>query len=412
MQNILVLINEVYPYGNDESFLETEISHLKLFDKVLIFPCSAYESDIMRVTPENVKAYCPKQTKSRFIKICRYILAVFKKLTIKEIIRLVRIKKFGFEALRSLLSFVSIAEKNIKEIKSKLSENKIDKLTSVVFYSYWMHFHSYIAIKLKQKYPNSIAISRCHGFDLYEYRNKLDYIPLRPWILEHLDKIFSISRDGKSYLENRYSNCKTNIQVSRLGTLDYGVNSINIKKRPFKVVSCSWVLPVKRLDRIIGALSQLTGLEIHWTHIGDGELLNEIKRYAEKKLPSNIMYEFKGAISNKEIMSLYKTEDAHIFVNVSESEGIPVSIMEAMSFGIPTIATNVGGVNEIVIDGYNGYLLSKDFSNNELALKIKEVCHMKERDYQQLRFNSRSYWEQNYNQSRNYQEFTKIMLGE
>ena len=42
--------------------------------------------------------------------------------------------------------------------------------------------------------------------------------------------------------------------------------------------------------------------------------------------------------------------DFDLFVNMSLSEGIPVSIMEAISFGIPIIATNVGGNAEIVND--------------------------------------------------------------
>ena len=59
-----------------------------------------------------------------------------------------------------------------------------------------------------------------------------------------------------------------------------------------------------------------------------------------------------------------------MFINVSSTEGIPVSIMEAMSFGIPVIATAVGGTPEIV-NNENGYLLSKDPSAKELAEVIQ-----------------------------------------
>ncbi|MFR4320263.1 MAG: glycosyltransferase [Blautia massiliensis (ex Durand et al. 2017)] len=45
-------------------------------------------------------------------------------------------------------------------------------------------------------------------------------------------------------------------------------------------------------------------------------------------------------------------------MNVSSSEGIPVSIMEATSFGIPGIATDAGGTKEIIRDKENGVLLS------------------------------------------------------
>ena len=69
-------------------------------------------------------------------------------------------------------------------------------------------------------------------------------------------------------------------------------------------------------------------------------------------------------------------------MNVSESEGIPVSIMEASSFGIPVIATNVGGVGEIVENGYNGLLLNKDFLNRDLSVCLKSIACMVDNDYQ------------------------------
>ena len=47
-----------------------------------------------------------------------------------------------------------------------------------------------------------------------------------------------------------------------------------------------------------------------------------------------------------------------LFVLPSLSESLPVSIIEAMSFGIPVVATDVGGVPEIVADGETGYIIS------------------------------------------------------
>ena len=58
---------------------------------------------------------------------------------------------------------------------------------------------------------------------------------------------------------------------------------------------------------------------------------------------------------------------------MSETEGIPVSIMEAQSYGIPVIATNVGGTSEIVHDGINGVLLSRNFDTADLLNAIETV---------------------------------------
>jgi len=48
-------------------------------------------------------------------------------------------------------------------------------------------------------------------------------------------------------------------------------------------------------------------------------------------------------------------------MNLSETEGIPVSIMEAQSAGVPILATNLGGTSEIV-NNENGFLVEKDFN--------------------------------------------------
>ena len=59
-------------------------------------------------------------------------------------------------------------------------------------------------------------------------------------------------------------------------------------------------------------------------------------------------------------------------INVSESEGLPFSMMEAISFGIPVIGTNVGGVKEI-INNDTGILLEKDFEIKSLSSLIDNL---------------------------------------
>ncbi|MFR7830732.1 MAG: hypothetical protein ACLU3F_04620 [Blautia wexlerae] len=78
---------------------------------------------------------------------------------------------------------------------------------------------------------------------------------------------------------------------------------------------------VKRLDLLINALSQIKAIPIKWTHYGDGILMDEIKKMAKDKLRDNIQYEFKGNVSNTELMKQYQDKNYYVFVNVSSSEG-------------------------------------------------------------------------------------------
>jgi glycosyltransferase involved in cell wall biosynthesis len=73
-----------------------------------------------------------------------------------------------------------------------------------------------------------------------------------------------------------------------------------------------------------------------------------------------------------------------LYLNTSLHEGIPISILEAMSYGIPIIAPNVGGLEEILDDGIQGYLVEgrepKVFANRCLNIyNNKLLKHSMER---------------------------------
>lgn len=104
---------------------------------------------------------------------------------------------------------------------------------------------------------------------------------------------------------------------------------------------------------------------------------------------------------NQEVQRFYASHCITALVNVSETEGIPVSIMEAGSYGIPAIATDVGGTHEIVHDGLNGLLLKKDFSDEELLNAINIVFSNIER----FREESTKVWEQLCDATTNYRDF-------
>src|SRR5690606_13386262 len=96
--------------------------------------------------------------------------------------------------------------------------------------------------------------------------------------------------------------------------------------------------------------------KIEWHHFGDGLEFEELKKKIKTLNKKKIAVILHGWATQADILKFYELYFVNWFVNVSESEGIPVSIMEAMSFGIPVIATDVGGTSEIV-NTDTGYLL-------------------------------------------------------
>lgn len=151
----------------------------------------------------------------------------------------------------------------------------------------------------------------------------------------------------------------------------------------YTIVSCSNIIPVKRCNKIVDILSCLDGFQIQWFHFGDGEEREKLIQYTQNKLSDNVSFHIDGAIPNSELMDFYKNTQVDLFINVSDSEGIPVSMMEALSFGIPVIATNVGGTSEIITDGVNGFLIEKTLKRI-LFLRRLWKCFRTDRDYLEL----------------------------
>lgn len=166
------------------------------------------------------------------------------------------------------------------------------------------------------------------------------------------------------------------------------------------IVSCAYIRSIKRLDLIMEALPLVAGCEIDWHIIGDGPDRDKLE-FAAKELPENIHCIFHGDCSKKDISEIY-TLPIDCFINVSVSEGLPVSIMEAISAGIPIIATDVGGTGEIVNES-TGALIEKDFNINDLAnIIMSQMPKFKDLEYRRLVF---KHWEDCFNANTNYINF-------
>ncbi|HDO26248.1 MAG TPA: glycosyltransferase [Nitrospirae bacterium] len=119
------------------------------------------------------------------------------------------------------------------------------------------------------------------------------------------------------------------------------------------VISCVANLrPVKGHIFLIKALSILKEMNFSVLIIGEGDLKDRlVERSAEKGLDDKVFF-LGGRTDIPELLAI-----TDIFVLPSLSEGMPVSVMEAMASGVPVVATDVGGVSELVIDGETGFLV-------------------------------------------------------
>lgn len=105
-------------------------------------------------------------------------------------------------------------------------------------------------------------------------------------------------------------------------------------------------------------------------------------------------------LSHDQVMNYYKEHHFDVFINMSTNEGVPVSIMEAASFGIPIIATNVGGTSEIVQPSV-GMLLSSNPTIDEICKTIEEVLSGN--------YSPREFWKTHYSAEGNYKRFAQFL---
>ncbi|MBM3291313.1 glycosyltransferase [Candidatus Bathyarchaeota archaeon] len=373
----LVLITNSYPFGAvAESFLDKEIPFLsQFFEKVTIVPLS-YPSEVERVTrelPNNI--FCDTSfieqknleknngSKIKYFSMKHFYSELFHK----------PVSLYDKISRKKMLDSLHLSLQLEKWLNKYLKNNTLN-LKRTVFYTYWLTWATMGVSLTKSKFRDIKLVSRAHGYDLYEERYSSPYIPFRLPALSKLEKLYLISQHGKNYITEKYPKLKNKVEVSNLGVTSQKTLSETSKDGAFRLLSCSYIVPVKRIELIVQGLSLLgrkrPELNVIWTHIGYGANKEEIEKLASDILPDNIQTNFMGLLKNSEVLTYYRDNPVDVFINVSSSEGIPVSIMEAQSFGVPAIAPMVGGIPEILSNSC-GILLKENPSTLEILEAIE-----------------------------------------
>ncbi len=409
--NLLILITNTYPYGQQETFVHNEMSSLKeAFDHILLLPVYGHPTNsndrVKKITIEIIPGECgdvgrvQQLLSIRSRSICEGLRQLTQPRTAARLSAIAY-----FEAIRQQSE---TAQKRIAERVRDLRPSRI------VIYSYWFYTHALVAVDLKKHLvgfcPYVICVSRAHGFDLYDERSSSGYLPYRSYLLASLNHVFCCSRQGTDYLRIRHPEAADKISTAYLGVPDCWSGNIHKRQTPFHIVTCSRSVPVKRLDLWIKTLATICDIPIRWTHLGDGEEQAKLKATASELLPKNIQVDFRGSVPNNEIQDIYNTGKINLIVNTSSSEGLPVSLMEAFSCGIPALAPNVGGIPEIIDDGKNGFLFDEESSPETIAEKVRSIVDMDEVSYIALCQAARQKYVECFNDKKNYKMFFEKLL--
>lgn len=407
--DMLVLFTSKFPFGMGEEFLEAEILHLsRFFNRIMLVPQQT--SEVRRPLPANV-AVDRGLADRRSGRFGRFLSATWCCLSSQEFYRELRRRPrttFQLAALKALVRSLHQAH----HVRGWLNASRSSKALAprVVFYTYWCGPATYRLGADRRSADEYTVISRAHRYDLYEEQTKHAYIPLRPETIRHVDRIFLVSAHAQHYLETRYPSASEKFCVSRLGVEDPGTLTPPSFDGTLRVVSCSFLTQVKRIHLIIDSLASLAArqpsLRIEWNHLGDGPLRQQLEGRASRLLPPQVSWQFHGYLANDLVFEFYRTHHIDVFINCSESEGLPVSIMEAQSCGIPVVATAVGGTPEVV-NSENGVLLRPQITPEEVARALEDCVDVPL--MRQKRLSSRAMWDAKCNASVNYALFAQAL---
>jgi glycosyltransferase involved in cell wall biosynthesis len=179
------------------------------------------------------------------------------------------------------------------------------------------------------------------------------------------------------------------LEKNKLEIIPFGVDTNIFRpynvlkdKKMFQILSVGYLIERKGFEYLINSINEI--LKIHdnvkLKIVGTGPLENQIKKQIkELKLEGTV--EILGNVSEEELLDLYNSSEIFVLPSIVDSqgntEGLGVVLLEAMACKVPVIASNIGGIPDIVHDKVNGTLVpEKDVL--ELTRAIDEMIKHEE----------------------------------
>jgi glycosyltransferase involved in cell wall biosynthesis len=242
---------------------------------------------------------------------------------------------------------------------------------------------AYICRKAYKK--KTLVIHQVHGYYFSGEKG------IKNYIFKKIEVVLSRITDVLLFQNKEELELSKKLKMDRRARLEYIGNGISFEEfdkifnETNKNIECFSkedtlnILSIARIERVKNQKQIIEGLNILVNQnkrrnikvyfIGEqdksycNELLNKVKEFGLESYVS-----FTGMLDRNELMEYFGK--GHLSILTSIKEGKPRSLMESMYLGIPCIGTNVIGTNELIKNGFNGYLIILD-NPHELAERIE-----------------------------------------
>ena len=210
------------------------------------------------------------------------------------------------------------------------------------------------------------------SFDEFQVKNYGFSISLqkkvRSFSIKKSDIVVTPSKHLKNFILNL--GFKNKIEIINNGVHIPEENTNIFTNDQINITIVSRLVSHKNIKKIIRAISDLNDPLIYLNIIGDGPELNQLQKISlESNNKDNII--FHGKLNRDDINHIFLKSD--IYIQASNYEGLPHSLLEAMSYGIPVLCTPVGECKEILGNEDRGYILDLPVSINNIKTKISEI---------------------------------------
>lgn len=194
------------------------------------------------------------------------------------------------------------------------------------------------------------------GGDLYAF-DRSPTTKLMSWIVQGASAVTVMNKDMRDRVIN------LGAPASEVYVIPMGANLRGMLARTEAATSTKRLLfvgrlvPKKGVSHLLEALRELPeSCQWHLTIVGDGPLRSELELQA-KGLP----VEFVGSQTRDVLRQTYASSDLLVTPSVpaasGDQDGLPVAMLEAMGSGLPVVASQLPGIDEVIVDGYNGLLV-------------------------------------------------------
>ncbi len=231
---------------------------------------------------------------------------------------------------------------------------------------------SIIALMIKNFYKSNVKYSfTYHAHDIY-FDNKWFSL-----LANKSENTFSISQYNINYVNKKFKNLNINkIKLLRLGVFRPGnTESLKAKKTGvFTLGLMSWFDEKKGIKYLLEAINILKEEnDIKLILAGNGPLKEDIVDYINDN-DLNESIEYIGRVKGHKKEEFFRSLDVFVLPSISlpnDQDGIPVVLMEAISYGLPLISTSVSGIPEICKNDYNGILVPEKDVNALITSSYK-----------------------------------------